>query len=126
MTTMNNKPSCLTVQFEGIPIELKRIPRWVLWRLVEVGDEGNRRWSKMPMQATGQPASSTNPAHWTDYLSVQDAYKNNTTRFDGVGFVFSNEDTLIGVDLDDCYDAATGAFNNAALQHIADSIDGYM
>ena len=123
---MNNKPSCLTVQFEGIPIELKRIPRWVLWRLVEVGDEGNRRWSKMPMQATGQPASSTNPAHWTDYLSVQDAYKNNTSRYDGVGFVFSSEDTLIGVDLDDCYDAATGAFNNAALQHIADSIDGYM
>ena len=120
------KPDCLPVQFDAIPMELKKTPRWVLWRLVEVGDEGNKRWSKMPLQGTGQPASSTNPKTWTDFLTVQDAYQNNPGRFDGVGFVFSDEDNLIGVDLDDCYDATSGAFNNAALQHIATQIDGYM
>ena len=119
------KPICLPVLFDNIPMELKRTPRWVLWRLVEVGDEGNKRWSKMPLQTSGQPASSTNPASWADYLSVQDAYQANPTRYDGVGFVFSNEDNLIGVDLDDCYDATLRSFNNAALQHIADQVTGY-
>ena len=92
------KPETLPVLFDKIPMELKRTPRWVLWRLVEVGDEGNRRWSKMPLQCTGQPASSTNPASWSDYLAVQDAYQANPDRYDGVGFVFSTEDNLIGVD----------------------------
>ena len=117
------KPNTLPVQFENIPMELKRIPRWVLWRLVEVGDENTKRWSKLPTQANSQPASSTNPDTWADFLTVQHAYEANPNRFDGVGFVFSDEDNLIGVDLDDCYD---DGFTNAAMQHLAQSIDGYM
>ena len=120
------KPESLPVQFENIPMELKRVPRWVLWRYTEVGEEGNRRWSKLPIQANGQSASSTNPATWADFLTVQAAYEQNPTRFSGVGFVFSEEDNLIGVDLDDCYDTTLCSFNNAALQHIAESINGYM
>ena len=123
---MTEKPTALPVQFENIPIKLKQIPRWVLWRFVEVGDEGNKRWSKLPTQANGQSASSTNPKTWTDYLAVQEAYEANPERFSGVGFVFSEEDNLIGVDLDDCYNIETGSFTNAALQHLAESIDGYM
>ena len=123
---MNDKPLCLPVDFANIPVELKKISRWVLWRLVEIGDAENRRWSKMPFQSNGTAASSTNPATWTDFLTVQHAYESNPERFSGVGFVFSDEDDIIGVDLDDCYDAPSAAFNNAALQHIADQIDGYM
>ena len=119
---MTDKPTCLPVQFENIPLELKKIPRWVLWRLVQVGDEENKRWAKMPMQASGKYASSTDPATWTDFLTVQEA----APRFDGIGFVFSGDDNLVGVDLDDCYDHLTDRFTNAAMQHIADSIDGYM
>ena len=120
------KPNSLPVLFENIPMELKRIPRWVLWRYVEVGDEGNKRWSKLPTQANGQSASSTNPDTWSDFLSIQAAYQQNTDRFCGIGFVFSEEDNLIGVDLDDCYDTTNQRFTNAALQQIAESIDGYM
>jgi P4 family phage/plasmid primase-like protien len=122
---MSDKPICLPVQFENIPIELKKIPRWVLWRLVEMGDEQNKRWSKMPMQHTGQAASSTNPATWTDFITAQDAYTNNPTRFDGVGFVFSEDDNLVGVDLDDVYSQDDG-FINAAMQQLATQIEGYM
>jgi putative DNA primase/helicase len=123
---MNNKPICLPVQFEGIPLELKKTPRWVLWRLVEVGDEGNKRWSKLPMQTTGQAASSTNPATWTDFISVQDAYTSNANRFDGIGFVFSEDDNLVGIDLDDVYDHHNARFTNAAMQQLADDVHGYM
>ena len=120
---MNTKPTALPVLFENIPMELKRIPRWVLWKFVEIGDENTKRWSKLPTQANNQPASSTNPSTWADFLSVQAAYEATPDRFDGVGFVFSDEDNLIGVDLDDCYDET---FTNAALQQLAHNIDGYM
>ena len=78
----------------------------------------------MPLQTSGKAASSTNPATWTDFLTVEQAY--NTHKFDGVGFVFSEDDNLVGVDLDDCYDHLQGSFINAAMQHIAAQIDGYM
>jgi primase-polymerase (primpol)-like protein len=122
---MTARPTCLPVQFDNIPIELKKTPRWVLWRLLEKGDENNTSWAKLPTQTNGMPASSTNPDHWTDFISVQDAYQSNPTKFAGIGFVFTQEDNLVGVDLDDCYDQHIG-FTNAAMQHIAESIEGYM
>ena len=120
----DNKPTCLPVVLANIPIELRSVPRWVMWSFVQVGDGDNRRWAKMPLQTSGRSASSTNPATWTDFISAEQAY--NTHKFDGVGFVFCEDDNLVGVDLDDCYDAQQGRFINAAMQHIADQIDGYM
>ena len=119
------KPTALAVKFENIPMELKRIPRWVLWRFVEIGSGDNKRWSKLPTQPNSQSASSTDPKTWSDFLTVQQAYEADHPHFSGVGCVFSDEDNLIGVDLDDCYDTQNG-FINAALQHIATEIDGYM
>jgi P4 family phage/plasmid primase-like protien len=121
---MSDKPTALSVVFENIPMELKRIPRWVMWKFVEVGEGETRRWSKLPSQPNGQSAKSNDPSTWTDFLSAEQAY--GTGRFDGVGFVFSDEDNLAGVDLDDCFDSHTGRFTNAALQQIADKVDGYM
>lgn len=120
------KPTSLPVQFENIPMELKRIPRWVLWRYVEIGENQTKRWSKLPTQPNGQSASSTNPDTWSDFLTVQQAYQDNPNQFSGIGFVFSDEDTLIGVDLDDCYDAATNRFTIPEMEQLATSISGYM
>ena len=120
----DTKPTCLPVILANIPIELRKIPRWVMWSFVEVGDAENKRWAKMPLQTTGRYASSTNPDTWTDFLSVEQAY--NTSKFDGIGFVFTEEDDLVGIDLDDVYDHHTGSFINAAMQQLATPIDGYM
>jgi len=123
---INTKPTPLPVLFDNIPMDLKRIPRWVLWRFVEIGDENTKRWSKLPTQANGQPASSTDQSTWADFLTVQAAYETNNHRFDGVGFVFNDDDNLVGIDLDDCYDVTEGVFTDDALQHIAQSVSGYM
>jgi hypothetical protein len=122
---MTARPTCLPVLFGNIPIELKKIPRWVLWRLIEKGEGESSTWAKVPSQTNGLSASSTNPEHWTDFISVQEAYEANPHKFAGIGFVFTQEDNLVGVDLDDCYDPQSG-FTNAAMQQIANSIDGYM
>jgi P4 family phage/plasmid primase-like protien len=122
---MTTKPTCLPVEFDSIPIELKRIPRWVLWRLLEKGEGDNTTWAKVPSQTNGLAASSTNPETWADFISVQDAYQQNPAKFAGVGFVFTAEDNIVGIDLDDCYDLTVG-FTNAAMQQLAKSIEGYM
>ena len=117
------KPTSLPVRLANIPLELRCVPRWVMWSFVEVGDAENKRWAKMPLQTTGRYASSTNPDTWTDFLSVEQAY--NTHKFDGIGFVFSGDDNLVGIDLDDVYDPTDG-FINAAMQQLASRVDGYM
>lgn len=118
------KPTALAVDFNNIPLALKKIPRWVLWRFVEVGEDDNKRWSKLPLQASGKAASSSRPETWTDFIEAEAAYQ--TGKFDGVGFVFDGSDQLVGIDLDDCYDVAAGAFTNPQAKAIADSVDGYM
>lgn len=114
------KPTTLPVLFENIPISLKKISRWVLWRYVEVGDGSNKRWAKLPLQSTGNSASSTNPTTWTDFFHAQEAFQNG--RFDGVGFVFDGSDGIMGIDLDDCLDA--GQLTEHA-QQIKDQVQGY-
>ena len=119
-----NKPKTLPVLFQNIPLGLRSIPRWTLWNYVLIGEEDTQRWSKLPVQPNGKAASSTNPTTWTDFLSAEAAYL--TGRFDGIGFVFTGDDHIIGVDLDDCYNDATNQFTNNELKTIADGINGYM
>lgn len=88
-----------------------------------IGEHGNQKWSKLPVQPSGKSASSTNQATWSDFFTVMEAYQNN--HFDGVGFVFDGSDNLVGVDLDKGYDPATG-FTNPEHEQIANSIEGYM
>jgi putative DNA primase/helicase len=115
------KPTTLPVQFQNIPITLKKIPRWVLWRLVEVGQDSNKRWSKLPLQSNGSAASSNNPKTWCDFLHAQEAYESG--RFDGVGFVFDGSDGFVGIDLDDCVDE-WGAIS-AEAGKILEAVQGY-
>ena len=117
------KPITLPVKFDNIPNDLKRVPRWVLWKLIEVGDDNSKRWSKMPVRASGQYASSTNSDTWADFFSVQSAYEANPSNFAGIGFVFTADDNLVGIDLDDCYenDIVATDFANDILR----SVPGY-
>ena len=122
---MSDKPQALPVLFQNIPYELKKIPRWVMWKFTEIGTtEETKRWSKLPSQPNGNSAKTNDPTTWVDFLSVQEAY--NSGRFDGIGFVFTDNDNLAGVDLDNCFDHQSERFTNAALQQIADKVTGYM
>ena len=112
-----------TVQFENIPIELKKINRWVMWKYVEIGEGETKRLSKLPMQTNGAPASSTNPKHWSDFFTVEEAYQSG--KFSGVGFVFSEDDNLVGIDIDDCRDPDSGELTDFA-QNIIDNVEGYV
>jgi P4 family phage/plasmid primase-like protien len=118
------KPKALPVLFQNIPLALRTVSRWTLWNYVEVGEGDTKRWSKLPVQPSGKAGSSTNPSTWSDFHAVEAAYL--TGRFDGVGFVFTDDDHIIGVDLDDCYDDALNQFTNPELEIIANQVNGYM
>ena len=118
------KPKALPVLFQNIPLALRKIDRWTMWNYVAIGEGERLKWSKIPVQANNKAASSSNPLTWTNFHEAEAAYF--TGRFDGIGFVFINDDHIVGVDLDNCYDENTSKFTNAESENIANSIEGYM
>ena len=90
----------------NIPAGLKALDQWVLWR-AQVKPNGKR--SKVPYTAaTSRCASSTDATTWSDWDTSWAAYNEAPDAYDGVGFVVTANDELVGVDLDHCVDPASG------------------
>jgi primase-polymerase (primpol)-like protein len=86
-----------------VPDALTAYGQWVGWR----SEKRDGKQTKIPIDpATGQYASSTDPETWGGF----EAAANVVERGDGagVGFVFTDEDPFVGVDLDDCRDPESG------------------
>ncbi len=73
--------------FANIPLELRVLKQWVVWR------EG-----KVPYQINGQMADVTNPATWTTFDQAILALTNSLNK--GIGFVFTGDDPYSFIDLD--------------------------
>ena len=119
----DGRPHALPVDTLRIAPELKAINRWVLWRYTLK----RQRWAKIPYQVSGRAASSTDSATWASYDDASDALimgGDDGQGFDGLGFVFTEDDDVSGLDIDDCRDPLTGALSDVA-QEALDRIDGY-
>ena len=84
--------------FHTISETLRDCPQWILWRS-EIRD-GNK--TKVPYQPSGSYAKTSDASTWSTFEEARQAYE--TGEFDGVGFVFTEDDPFVGVDLDDCLD----------------------
>ncbi len=71
----------------GIPVELRRLPRWVRWT-----------GQKLPRTADGQMASSTDPSTWATFAEARRSLVGI-----GLGFVL-NGDGIVCLDVDHCLD----------------------
>lgn len=100
------RPAKMPVNGSEIPAFLKARRQWVVWRWTWKGD----KWDKPPINArTLYNASTTDPATWSTWQEAIAAYADPQNDLDGVGYCFSGEPgDVVGVDLDDCRDAATG------------------
>ena len=98
---------------ESIPAELKTRPRWLLWRL----EDRNGKPSKTPYQASGALAKVNDPSTWTSFNAALAAYLKGG--FSGIGFALSDDDDLLGVDLDKCLDPDTGELEPEAADIVA-------
>lgn len=81
------------LQYSHVPEELTVSPQWVCW-----DDQDGR---KIPINAkTGHPAKSNDPSTWTDFATTCDAAE--CLKLTGIGYVFTADDGLVGIDLDEC------------------------
>jgi putative DNA primase/helicase len=85
-------------QFGRIPDELKADASWVLWRY-ERRPEKPEKPTKVLRQVNGRHADSTNPATWTTFEAVVEAFERGG--FDGIGYVFHPGNPYCGADIDD-------------------------
>jgi len=93
----------LPVDTEAVPDPLVDRSQWICWRAED--RDGNT--TKVPVDPkTGRFASTTDDRTWSDFETALEYAM--TGAADGLGFVFTATDPLVGVDLDDCRDPETG------------------
>ena len=109
----------MTSHHEHVPLALRARPQWVGWRY----ETRDGKQTKVPINPhTGRRAKTNDPATWTDYetaLAAAEKYE-----LEGVGYVLSDDDPFIGIDIDDCRDSETGEIASWA-QEIMDSVPTY-
>jgi hypothetical protein len=106
---------------ENIPVELKQRTQWVCWRY-EFNPTNPEKPKKVPINPNnGLRARVNNPATWTDFQTALEA----AAYYDGIGFVFTDEDPLVGCDLDDVFDPVTGEMDPGAHE-ICQLLDTYI
>ncbi|MBL8800450.1 MAG: hypothetical protein JNN27_00520 [Planctomycetes bacterium] len=118
------EPSSVRVAFQaaGVPAALRSEKQWVGWRPKPAPKPG-AKIGKVPVNPhTGRDASSTDPETWGTFDEAVAAVQRNGLA--GVGFVFTKESSVVGVDLDKCRDADTGAIEPWA-QEIVASLSSY-
>jgi len=104
---------------EHIPETLREREQWVCWR----EEERDGKPTKIPVTpAAGGFASATDPETWASFETALDY--TGTEHADGIGFVFTDDDPIVGVDLDDCRDPETDDIDDAALD-IIERLDSY-
>ncbi len=99
-----------------IPAELKKLPQWIVWKQ----EVRNGKSTKVPYQINGEMAQSNNRRSWSTFQTAARAYLERG--YDGIGFMFSRQDTYIGIDIDDCVDDEVP---NKFASEIIDLMDSY-
>ena len=90
------RPVSLPVLFENIPAHLRALNSWVLWNFEWSPERG--KWTKPLLRPSGHYAKVNALSTWSSFEAVTAAYKSGN--FDGIGIVLTEEDDVVGVDLD--------------------------
>lgn len=93
--------------YKNIPDEIRGLKQWVCYKAVPRGE----KISKVPVNPiTGANIDSTRRENWLHFEeAIQYTRKNSIT---GIGFVFTETDDLVGIDIDGCVES--GKFNQVA------------
>lgn len=110
----------MDINIKRIPSQLKSRPQWVCWKTTM----RNGKETKLPVNpSTGSMAKSDDPSSWGSMMDAVSAFRAQDD-LKGIGFMFSDDDPYVGVDLDDCRDAETGEWEQWALD-ILEDLDGF-
>ncbi|WP_458189454.1 phage NrS-1 polymerase family protein [Haladaptatus sp. NG-WS-4] len=102
-----------------IPPPLLDHDQWVCWR----EQTRSEKVTKVPVNpATGRYASTNKPETWTSFDDAR-SYATDSS-VDGIGFVFTEADPFVGVDLDDARDPDSDTATGWAAK-IMEQLDSY-
>ena len=89
------------VSSAAIPQSLRDTPRWICWDYMDSGDGKKPR--KVPLgKGTDYGTNYNDPSAWRTFSSVMTEASEREGV--GIGFVFSDADDIVGIDLDNSYD----------------------
>lgn len=115
----------LPVNVNSIPEEMKGLGNWILWKYEDRKDsKGNIKKTKVPYQANGKKAESTNPETWGSFENIIKTLDRFPDKFDGMGFVFSEDSGIMGLDFDHVKDPESGKWDPEAIKEIK-SLNSY-
>ncbi len=84
-----------TPHISALPKAMTSIPHWVGWR--QEAREGSTKPTKVPYNiTTGRRARSNAPEDWCAFPEIV------PEKYSGIGFMFSKDIGMTGIDLDDC------------------------
>src|SRR5665647_61053 len=109
----------LVDNFLNIPPSLRALRQWVCWKLKMV----DNRITKVPYSVTGAKAATNDASTWSTFDECLNA-SHDGARFSGIGFVFTADNVLTGIDLDHHRNAATGELDDFA-KDIGARMDSY-
>jgi len=96
---------------DSLPDEVTEREQWVCWRVQERGGTE----TKVPINPhTGSFGSATNPDSWASFEIAREYATEGAA--EGLGFVFTEDDPLVGVDLDTCRVPETGTLSEDATE----------
>lgn len=109
----------------NIPDELQQREQFVCWRYSRSGDGASHRWCKQPISPIdGKLAKITAPETWSDFGTAVNTFQRNKSHLAGIGFVFTDDDPFVGIDLDHCLDPESGDLTEWASQ-IVEELGSY-
>lgn len=119
--TQDSTPSLLAFDGRGIPQALRDADRWAPW-IAKFNDK-RQKFDKIPRRADNPNVglSTTDPRKWFTYRAALDCYKRNADLLAGVGYCMTHPHGIVGIDLDGCRDAQTGAVAEWAQEIITEA-----
>lgn len=95
---------------EKIPSQLTGLDQWVGYNIFP--DKGGKM-RKVPVDvSTGKNAKSNDWDTWSDFDTALTACEKYS--YSGIGLMLTEENGLVCIDIDNCYDPSTGTFNEVA------------
>jgi len=96
-----------------LPNRITDRDQWVCWR----HQDRDGKTTKVPINPhTGLFGSATDPDTLSDFSTAHETAVDGSV--DGIGFVFTDEDPLVGIDLDDCRVPSTRSLTDEAASII--------
>jgi primase-polymerase (primpol)-like protein len=102
---------------KNVPLELQEIDQWVVWAMES--RDSDQKQTKIPKNSkTLRNAKTTSTDTWGSFEEACAACESHP-ELDGIGFVFTDNDPYVGIDLDGVVDRETGILDELANDFVS-------